>query len=170
MRESILKGLHDEVGHWEFNSTYSFVRNHFWWPNMRQEVASFVKSCDTCQKTKPYNPKESAGKILISGLFHTWCIDFAGPLLRTNMSKQYLILAAEQMSKWSVAWAIPADLLNSLGVMEFVKKEIIMLFGPPQYILWCPSTGGNLVGWCAAILLETVPLLATSALPMGFRN
>ena len=22
MRESILKGLHDEVGHWDFNSTY----------------------------------------------------------------------------------------------------------------------------------------------------
>ncbi len=39
------------------------------------------------------------------------------------------------MSKWPVAWAISADFFNSLGVMEFVKKEIIMLFGPPQYVL-----------------------------------
>ncbi len=32
MREDILKGLHDEVGHWYFNSTYSFLRDLFWWP------------------------------------------------------------------------------------------------------------------------------------------
>ncbi len=135
IRESILKGLHDEVGHWGFNSAYSFVTDRLWWPNMRQEVASFVKSFDTCQKTKSANSKELPGKIPISGLFHTCCIDFAGTLPRTNAGNQYLIVAVEQMSKWPAAWAIPADLINSLGGMEFVKKEIIMLFGPPQYIL-----------------------------------
>ena len=51
------------------------------------------------------------------------------------MRNQYLTVAVDQMSRWPLAWAIPADLFNSLGVMEFVKKEIIMLFGPPQYIL-----------------------------------
>ena len=55
IRESILKGLHDEVRHWGLNSAYSFVRDRLWWSNMRQEVASFVKSCDTCQKTKSAN-------------------------------------------------------------------------------------------------------------------
>ncbi len=39
------------------------------------------------------------------------------------------------MSKCPVGWAIPADSFNSLDVMEFVSKETIMLFGPPQYIL-----------------------------------
>ncbi len=102
---------------------------------MRQEVASFVKSCDTCQKTEPGNRTESTGKIPISGLLQTWCIDFAGSLPRTNGGNQYLIVAVEQMSKWLVAWAIPADLFNSLGVIELVKRKIIMLFGPPQYIL-----------------------------------
>ena len=29
MQESILKGLHNEVEHWDFNSTYSFVRDRF---------------------------------------------------------------------------------------------------------------------------------------------
>ena len=66
---------------------------------------------------------------------HTWCIDFAGPLPRTNAANQYLIVAVEQTSKWPVAWSIPADLYNSIGVIEFVKKENIMIFDPPQYIL-----------------------------------
>ena len=39
------------------------------------------------------------------------------------------------MSKWPIAWAVPTELFNSLGMMNFVKKEIIMAFGPPQYIL-----------------------------------
>ncbi len=68
-------------------------------------------------------------------MFHTWCIDFGGTLPRTNDGNQHLILAAEQRSKWPVAWAIPADSYNSIGVTEFAEKEIIMLFSPPQYIL-----------------------------------
>ena len=89
---------------------------------MRQEVASFVKSCDTCQKTKPANRKEFSGRIPISGLFQTWCVDFAGPLPRTNVGNQHLIVPVKHISKWPVAWAIPADLFNSLGVVKSVKK------------------------------------------------
>ncbi len=32
----------------------------------------------------------------------------------------------------AVAWAIPTELFNSLGVVKFVKKEIIIDLGPPQ--------------------------------------
>ena len=131
MRESILKFLHEEFGLWDFNSTYSLVRDRFWWPNMRQEVASFVKSCDVCQRAKPANREKLADRIPICGASHTWCIDFAGPLPRTNSGNQCLAVAVEQMSKWPLAWAIPADLFKSIGVIEFVKKEIITLFGPP---------------------------------------
>ncbi len=46
-----------------------------------------------------------------------------------------MVVAFEQMSKWPVARAIPTELFNSLGVMKFVKKEIIKTFGPPQYTL-----------------------------------
>ncbi len=94
-----------------------------------------MKSSDVSQKTKPANRRELAGKIPVWGLFDIWCIDFARSLPRTNDGNQYLIAAVEQMSKWPVAWAIRNNLFNSQGVMEFVKKERIMMFGPPQYIL-----------------------------------
>ena len=99
MREGILKRLHDEVGHWDFNSTYLLVRDHFWWPNMRQQVGHFVNICYTCQQTKPVNRKGLAGKIPISGLFHTWCIHFAGTLPCTNAGNQCLIVGIEQILK-----------------------------------------------------------------------
>ncbi len=99
MRQRMLKGLHEEVGYWDFHSTFSFARDRFWWPNMRKEVASFVKCCDICQKTKPADRKELAGKIPSNGLFHTWCMEFAELLPRTNVGNQYLIVAVEQISK-----------------------------------------------------------------------
>ena len=63
---------------------------------MRQEVANFVKSYDTCQKIKLVNRKELAVRIPISKLFHTWCIDFAEPLPHTHAGNQYLIVAVEK--------------------------------------------------------------------------
>ncbi len=39
------------------------------------------------------------------------------------------------MSKWPAASAIRTELFDLLGVIKFVKKEIIMAFGLPQYIL-----------------------------------
>ncbi len=100
---------------------------------MRHEVANFVKSCDTCQKTKPVNRKELAGRNPISGLFHTYCIYFAGPLPRTNVGSQYLIVAVDHMAKWAVAWGLLTELFNSLVVMKFIRKEIIMALGPQQH-------------------------------------
>ena len=39
------------------------------------------------------------------------------------------------MSKWPVLRAIPVELFNSLGALEFVKKEILLQFGSPKFIL-----------------------------------
>ncbi len=100
MRESILKGLRHAVGHWNFESSYFFLRDRFWWPNIRQGRVYFVKSWDVCQKTKSANRKELASKIPVSGLFHTWCKNFVRPLPRTSYVNQYVIVAVEQMSKW----------------------------------------------------------------------
>ncbi len=75
MRESILKGLHDEVGHRDFNSTYEFVRDRFRWRNIRSEVANFERSCDACQKAKPANRKESLKKFRL--------VDYSTPVAWT---------------------------------------------------------------------------------------
>ena len=31
---------------------YRIMRQHFWWPNMKREIAEFVSYCMTCQKVK----------------------------------------------------------------------------------------------------------------------
>ena len=133
-RSIIFQGIHDDTGHWDFKSTYEFIASRFWWTNIRPEISSFVRSNDVCQKTKPYDREEFQIRIPISGLFNTWSADFAGPLPRTESGNQYLLVVIENMSKCPIARAIPAEPFNSLGVLKFVKEEIILPFGSPKFI------------------------------------
>ena len=131
-RHSIMTALHDDIGHWGFAATYQMISDRFWWPKMRPDISHFVKSCDACQRTNPPEQSSPFGKIPVSGLFHTWSIDFAGPLPRTQSDNRYLLIAVEHLSGWPVARALPESHFNSLGVMTFVDEEIVAPFGSPK--------------------------------------
>ena len=134
-RLRIMKGLHDEIGHWDFRTTYAIITEKFWWPTVRPDVAQFVRSCDTCQKTNPPEQHRPYGKLPVSGLFHTWSIDFAGPLPITKSRSKYLLIGIEHLSGWPIASAIPSHLFNSQGVLQFVKTELVSMYGTPVFIV-----------------------------------
>lgn len=125
----------DCIGHWDFNTMYTIISERFWWPTMRMDVARFLRSFDICQKTNPPAHSGSYGKLLVSGMFHTWSIELAGPLPKTSTGLWYLLIAVEHLSRWQVAQAIPDDLFNSDGVMQFAEKDIIAPFGNLVFIV-----------------------------------
>jgi hypothetical protein len=45
LQKSILKALHEELGHRGMDETYRRVKLRFWWPNMRRIVKRWVQSC-----------------------------------------------------------------------------------------------------------------------------
>ncbi len=49
-----IQGHHDTpvYGHPGINKTYQLTSRRYWWPNMRQDVASYVKGCAECQRNK----------------------------------------------------------------------------------------------------------------------
>ena len=38
---------------------YKDLREHFWWPNMKREIADWVSKSYTCQKVKAENQRPS---------------------------------------------------------------------------------------------------------------
>ena len=50
----ILIECHDVVynGHMGISKTLKLVERNFWWPNLRNNVKSYVNSCDVCQSSK----------------------------------------------------------------------------------------------------------------------
>jgi hypothetical protein len=50
----ILQSFHDHSvsGHFSVNKTLSVIRREYTWPNIREFVADYVKSCTTCARSK----------------------------------------------------------------------------------------------------------------------
>jgi len=53
----IMNEFYLTAGHPDYERTYSFILRTFYWPNLRKEVKSFVKSCPKCQRIKPRTEK-----------------------------------------------------------------------------------------------------------------
>ena len=90
---SIIRGLHDEIGNWSFATTYKIISGRLWRLKIRMDVPHFVRSRDSCQKADPLEQKGPYRKMPVSGLFHTWSIDFAGPLKETVAGKKCIMRA-----------------------------------------------------------------------------
>jgi len=54
LRQHIIEEFHDIpiAGHPGIGYTYNALSLHFYWPKMRTDVESYVKSCDACQRAK----------------------------------------------------------------------------------------------------------------------
>jgi Integrase zinc binding domain len=50
----VLQSFHDHPvsGHFVVNKTLSVIRREYTWPNIREFVADYVKSCTTCARSK----------------------------------------------------------------------------------------------------------------------
>jgi len=55
LRLQVLQYHHDHVlaGHLGQNKTLELIRRHYTWPNIRDNVQKFCKSCVTCMRSKP---------------------------------------------------------------------------------------------------------------------
>lgn len=54
-REVVLKAAHGEAsGHFGVRKTYNHVLEHFYWPRIKRDIASFVKGCHACQNTNSF--------------------------------------------------------------------------------------------------------------------
>ena len=51
-RNSVLLGLHSDIGHPGKERTLSFVRERFYWPNMTAHTEKWVSNCDRCIRRK----------------------------------------------------------------------------------------------------------------------
>jgi len=42
------------------NKTYEAIKRHYQWPNMKQEIEEYMKTCAKCQLNKTLRPKKRA--------------------------------------------------------------------------------------------------------------
>lgn len=75
--------------------------------------------------------------MLVSVLFHTSSVVYAGQLKETGCENKYIPLVAENSSSWPVAKAVGTNYFNSIDAIKFVEERVCQLYSiDTRYESW----------------------------------
>ncbi|XP_064100914.1 uncharacterized protein LOC135211541 [Macrobrachium nipponense] len=110
VRKLVLEVAHDggrDGGHLGIHKTYHKILNHFYWPNMKKDIADFIRTCHICQISGKPNqsiPKYPLQPIVVpDDPFHRVIIDCVGPLPKTKKGHQYLLTIMCPTTRYPIA-------------------------------------------------------------------
>ena len=95
----------------------------FFWPTLHKDVNTFVKSCDSCQRTRNIRRRHEMpqNKILECEIFDVWSIDFMGPFV-SSLGNVYILMAIDYVPKWVEALTSPTN--DHKVVIKMFKKVL----------------------------------------------
>ena len=134
-RASLVRQVHEELGHFGICKTHSILRGQYWWNGMYQLVAAYVGRCEVCDWVRfSFNTLSPQLQPLpIMGLGYHWSLDFVGPLVVTPRGAKYVLVMVEHFSKWTKLIALPQ---NSVELATTVFLDCVLAhFGAPAEVL-----------------------------------
>ena len=116
---------------------YRTIRENYWWPNMKREIADFVSRCLSCQQVKAVRQRPS-------GLLHplpipVWkwdhiTMDFVYDLPRTRNGHDGIWVIVDRLTK--SAHFLPVGKNYTLErLAKLYVNEIVRLHGVPESII-----------------------------------
>ncbi|CAF1488885.1 unnamed protein product [Adineta steineri] len=139
MRTEVLMSYHDHptAGHFGSKRTWMKLRDCCYWPKMRGEIESYIRSCDKCAK---FNIKRSKppGKlnpiIPPEGQMELVGMDFWGPTREPSADgNRYILVITDYLTKFVVAKALPNNTAQTTA-QTFVE-DFIFKFGVPNRLI-----------------------------------
>uniref|UniRef100_A0AAQ5X4U8 Gypsy retrotransposon integrase-like protein 1 n=1 Tax=Amphiprion ocellaris TaxID=80972 RepID=A0AAQ5X4U8_AMPOC len=106
-REEVLSCSHNQTGHLGVNKTYHHILRYFFWPRLKRDIASFIKTCHTCQLTGKPNQSIKPAPLhpipAIENPFEHLIIDCVGPLPKSKSGSQYLLTVMCLVTRYPAA-------------------------------------------------------------------
>uniref|UniRef100_A0A0N5C0U7 RNA-directed DNA polymerase n=1 Tax=Strongyloides papillosus TaxID=174720 RepID=A0A0N5C0U7_STREA len=106
------------------------IQKYFWWENMEIKI-----HCEKCQKVKfqPETTTEWRGTWDIpDGPWQRLNMDIRGPLPITIRKNEYLLVAVDEFSKFTIA--LPIRKTKTEDIIFAINTSIFCLYGPPKTI------------------------------------
>ena len=134
-RQSIMYVAHDKAGHLGIEKTKDRILQHFYWPNVFQDVMLYCRSCDKCQrmdKSKQARKYPLLPMPVIDVPFKRIGIDIVGPLPRSRKRNAYLMTICDYATRYPEA--IPLSNMRSDTVVNALM-QVFARIGLPQEIV-----------------------------------
>jgi transposase InsO family protein len=115
--------------------TTKMICGRYYWPNMTQNIARWIRSCSACSRRKTTRPMNSGLTeiTLAADSWETVGIDILGPLPVTEDGYRWLLTIVDQFSRWPMA--IPLRGRTSAEIARALHDHLITHHGPPKTIL-----------------------------------
>ena len=128
----ILKLLHDDIGHLGFEKSYSFVRDRFYWPQMKLDVEKYCRTYERCIKRKTL-PQRAAplSHMQSSGPLDLVCIDFLS-LEPDSRNVCNVLVVTDHFTRY--AQAFPTNDQTAVTVAKTLWENYFIHYGLPTRI------------------------------------
>ena len=138
-RETVLKLLHDKIGHQGQESTMYLVRPLFVWSGFKKDVKQKVKNCISCITRETY-PKPSAELINIQStqLIEHVCIGFLS-LERSKGGYENILVITDHFTRYAQAFPTRNETASTTAKVQY--KHFIVHYDFPDRIH--NDQGGN---------------------------
>lgn len=130
-REKVMFENHSvpNAGHQGIEKTFKRVAQSYYWPNMYDDIATYVNGCLTCQQCKV----EQKGRV---GLMHTrivtkpWqavAVDLMGEFPRSKNGFEYLIIFEDVFTRYILC--VPIRKKTALAVKKALENIVFARYG-----------------------------------------
>lgn len=137
LRSTLLKYFHDHpmAGHLGITKTLGRLQKRVYWPGLRRDVKKYVRSCETCQFTKPTNRKPGGfmQPVIASYPWEVAGVDFVGPLPRSGRGNAYILVFIDYFTKWVEICPV-REATAQVAAQKFIS-EVFSRHGAPTHIV-----------------------------------
>ena len=133
LRSSVLQLCHNHLssGHFGIDRTWARFSNTYYWPNAKDDVTNWIKSCET---SNAFNPptggyhKAPLQPIESSNCFELVCYDLAGPFMPTTPhGNTHTLILVDHFTKWPEVISLPDT--NASTTARAIYDQWICRFG-----------------------------------------
>ena len=139
LKRDIMEEAHSSAYAMHPGSTkmYRTLKEHYWWNEMKKEIASFVSRCLTCQQVKAEHQRPVGKVQLLPIPVWKWekiTMDFVTGLPRTQKQHDAIWVIVDRLTK--SAHFLPVNVEDSLEKLaQLYVDEIVRLHGVPVSIV-----------------------------------
>uniref|UniRef100_A0A3B3WSH8 Gypsy retrotransposon integrase-like protein 1 n=1 Tax=Poecilia mexicana TaxID=48701 RepID=A0A3B3WSH8_9TELE len=131
-RATVLKSLHDDLGHLGVERTTDLLRSRFFWPKMSTDVEQYIKNCGECVLRKtPCSKVAPLNQMVSTGPLDLVCIDFLSMEPDSKGISNVLVIT-DHFTRY--AQAFPAKNQKALTVAKILVEKYFVHYGLPTRI------------------------------------
>lgn len=132
-KEKLIMEHHVDKGHASAHTTYKLLKRYYVWLKMREDCIKVIRECEQCALFNEEKLQNLISSILVGDAFEKIGIDLIGPHTETKEGNKNIIVAIDNLTKYTIIHA--KKLKTAHKIAKFLFNKLIIIHGCPDTIL-----------------------------------